>query len=733
MPTVEGHLEHITFHNPETHYTVARFRVPGAAGLVTLVGIIPDPAVGEALKVGGRWETHPKFGQQLKVETVEAVLPATIDGISQYLASGLIKGIGPKTARRLVDRFGENTLEVIEADPNRLQEIEGIGKTRAAWIRRTWEEHHAVRKLMEFLQKIGVKASFSAKLIDLYGPDALNIIREDPFRLAEDLPRIGFRIAVAVIRHLDFPVDPAEQARMCIMHLVRESLDEGHTWEAEKSLILRCREGFGIDPELSLETIAQLIDDRELVRTVGPLPAGETQLFLKSSHDAEVGIAHRIRALLSVPFRNRVMDPERMTEAVLKRLAIRLSPDQVGVLEGVLSHRISVITGGPGTGKTTLIRSLAAILEMSGSRVLLAAPTGRAARRLADLSGRDAYTLHKLLGYIPSEGRFSKNRDNPLQTEAMIVDEASMVDTQLMFHLLEAVPAVSMLVMVGDAYQLPAIGAGNVLADIIASHRVPVFYLTDIFRQEQESAIIADAHRVRQGERPTLVAPESDPAAGSFYFIEAVGSKAVASIIVSLCREEIPRQVAGIDPVRGIQVLTPMHGGDAGTLTLNPLLQRALNPAADRGIRLGGTRFGVGDKVMHLKNNYEKEVFNGDIGMVADIDRANRLMTVDYDGRLVEYDVTETDEIILAYAITVHKSQGSEYPVVVMPVTTRHYPMLQRNLIYTAMTRARHLAIFVGAVRALEIALKNNRSGQRRTGLAERLAEMEAPETGCRE
>ncbi len=717
LVTLEGILDRITYFNEENHYTVAKLNTLPDNHIVTILGYMAAVQPGETLKVSGRWETHPKYGQQLKIESYTVLLPATTDGIKKYLQSGIIKGVGPRMAQRLIAGFGEKTIEVIETSPERLCEIEGIGETRAEQIHQAWKSHHLVRDLMQFLQSVGIKPSFSAKIIQTYGWQAQQIIRKTPYRLAHDIPGITFYIADTVARKLGLPMSGPERARAGLLHLLQQSLNEGHTHTGRSRLVQECADLFQIEAGLVAQELAYLEESGELV--CEPVSAGAKEaVFLAAVHQAELGLANRLKAMLSIPVGTAAIDTQQITAAVMQQLAIKLSVDQQNALKGILSHRIVIITGGPGTGKTTLIRSARALLEAQGRQVILAAPTGRAAKRLAEVTRRTAKTIHRLLGYSLQEGVFEKNPDNPLDADVIIIDEASMVDTILMYHLLRAIPIKAFLILVGDIFQLPPVGPGNALAEMIHSQKIPVFYLNEIFRQAEESPIVLNAHRIRQGLLPELIPPETGDLS-EFYFIEQADPARVAETIVDLCQNAIPKHFS-LDPLNDVQVLTPMHKGHAGTINLNQVLQAALNPSAER-IEIFGRDFKHGDKVMHLKNNYQKDVYNGDIGRISGFDKKNSQVLVDFDGRTVTYESTEIDEISLAYAISVHKSQGSEYPAVIVPLMTQHYALLQRNLLYTAITRGEKLVVLIGSRRALEIALQNDRPRHRRSSLAHRL------------
>jgi exodeoxyribonuclease V alpha subunit len=716
---IEGHLDHVTYFNAETHYTIAKIKTPGVENPVTVVGFMAAISPGESLRISGVWETHPRYGEQLKIKTYEVTLPGTVQGIKKYLESGIIKGIGPSLAGKLVGHFGELTLEIIEKDPKRLFEVPGIGKSKAASIESAWKNHHSVRNLMQFLQDMGVKTSYCGRILKTYGDNAVDILRENPFLAARDIPGAGFYIADAIAGKLGFMQDNPERIRACIIHLLEQGANDGHVFLYGRKLIDSCRNYFQIDYDAAIHGIDSLAESGEIVVGKKSDHFEEDAVYLKELHQAETGIADRLLAYLSIPVETSCIDADDITARVQKKLAIKLSDEQINVIGGIFSHRIAIITGGPGTGKTTLIRSVAAIFDSVGKKVELAAPTGRAARRLAEVTGRKAQTIHRLLGYNAIDGYFDKNRDNPIDSDAVIIDEASMVDTLLMYNLAAAVPVNAVLILVGDIFQLPSVGPGNVLSDMISSGKIPVFYLSKIFRQAGESPIIVNAHRVREGKFPVFEEPDDQIAASEFCFIEQNKSDRIPPLIVELCKKIIPGSF-GFDPVNDIQVLTPMHKGVAGTLNLNQALQKALNPNP-AVIDSMGSRFKEGDKVMHLKNNYQKEVFNGDIGIVVEIDGKKQRIYVNYYDRIVEYDFDELDEVSPAYAISVHKSQGSEYPVVIVPLVTEHYMLLQRNLLYTAITRGSKMVIMIGSKRAFEIALKNDKPRERLSGLKDKL------------
>ena len=725
MTTIEGHLEHITYFNEETQYTIARLKTTNPVARIIVVGHLVGVSLGEILKIKGTWQTHPKYGQQFKIFSYEVTLPATVDGIRAYLASGLIKGIGSSLAERLVAAFGPQTLEIVESAPERLIEVQGIGDAKADMIKSAWKEHHTLRRLMKFLQEMGVQTSFCAKIYKEYGPDAVDLIREDPYVLAEEFAGPGFIVADTIARKLGVEQDDPQRVRACIRHIILQNAGNGHTFAESENLFSRCENSFQISRPATQKAIDEMIVAKAIV--VEPLENGASAsaIYMKDIHRAETGLAIRLNALLSLPVESDSIDVDRISREVHQNLAINLSTEQLQVLKDVFSHRIVIITGGPGTGKTTLLRSIGTIFENQGKQVRLCAPTGRAARRVAEVTRRKAGTIHRLLGYNFTEGGFLRNRDNPLDADAVIIDEASMVDTLLMYHLLDAVPVTAVLVLVGDISQLPSVGPGNVLSDMIESGRIPVFYLNKIFRQNMESAIVVNAHKVRLGEPPVCTNPNGFEDLDDFYFIEQSDPNQVAARIVRLCREELPGKY-DLDPVHDIQVLTPMHKGPVGTINLNQILQKTLNPRPVLMDALGNS-FKIGDKVMHLVNNYQKDVYNGDIGIIADIDPQKKEISVDYYGRAVPYAADELDQITTAYAISVHKSQGSEYPAVIVPLVTQHYILLQRNLLYTAMTRGKQLVILIGTQKALHIALKNDKPQRRLSSLAVRLKDSGHP------
>jgi exodeoxyribonuclease V alpha subunit len=725
MPEIlKGQLERIVYFNDDSLYTVARLKVKGRSGLVTVVGQLGEISAGEELELSGAWEVHPEYGDQFRANTCIVRLPANVQGVEKYLGSGLIKGVGPEMARRLVAHFDVKTLEIIEKTPEKLLEVEGIGKKRLRTIRKAWDDHKEIRDVMIFLQGHGVSAGYSAKIFKQYGHNAIQVVRQNPYQLTADVFGIGFVTADSIAEKIGVPKESVMRAEAGILHALEKLCEEGHVYGLYEDVIERSQELLGIGEDILEKAFDNLLASREIVVEAREQGShfGECErggcVYLKAFYAVEKGLASRLKALLSIPVKHTETPLDQMRQLVHKRLAVGLSEEQESALKTTLNAKVSIVTGGPGTGKTTLVRAILAVFEGAGKRLMLAAPTGRAAKRLSEVTNREAKTIHRLLAFNFKTGGFQKNEENPLDADVIIVDEASMVDVFLMYHLVKAVPATAVLVLVGDINQLPPVGPGNVLRDMIQSRRVPAVYLTQIFRQARESMIIVNAHKINEGYFPT-VPPANGVMLQDFYLIEQDDPQKVLSTIQELCKVRIPRRF-NLDPLTDIQVLTPMHKGIVGTTNLNHVLQEALNPCQDTIERMGRT-FRRGDKVMQIRNNYGKEVFNGDIGAISEIDGAKGKLTVNYDGIFVAYDFSELDELVLAYAVSVHKSQGSEYEAVVLPVMTQHFVLLQRNLIYTGITRAKKLVVLIGTKKALAIAIKNDRPQHRKTRLAYRL------------
>ena len=720
--TITGHLEAIKFKNEENHYTVAQFHPDDIGSAIIITGYLVGVKEGDSLDISGNWERHSKYGQQFRVLAYEPLLPTTIAGIKAYLKTLNIKGLSSKKINTLVKEFNEETLAVIESAPEKIESIKGFGRVLSANIVEAWEDHSKIRRLISFLQKYEVPASYSADIFKTWGGEAVDRINENPFILYHVFPEMPFGVIDLLAGSLGFDKNATQRIEACILYLLEVFASDGNVCTPRETIQHRCPAQFGIKPALVTEVIDQLRADGRIVLEKSFDDPDLMMVYAEAYHRAEEGIANTLQAMTSIPAADTVIDEDDIIEEVLQRLAIKLTDEQLHVLEDIITHKVAVITGGPGTGKTTLVRSVTAIFKKLGKTVLLAAPTGRAARRLGEVTGEDASTIHKMLQYNIRDGKFEKNRDDTLDVDALIVDEASMVDVLLMYHLLNAIPVTASVVFVGDIFQLPSVGPGTVLSDLIKSERFTTFELTKIFRQVEESPIIVNSHRVRNGQPLSVEKVADQDALSEFYFIETANPQTVSARVVELCSNRIPEKY-GYDPITEIQVLTPMHKGDVGTISLNTALQETLNPGG-RKIESFGRIFKEGDKVMHLKNNYEKEVFNGDIGSIEAIDKKLKTLSVDYYGKSVEYEFDELNELSLAYAISVHKSQGSEYPAVVIPITTQHYALLQRNLLYTGMTRGKKLVILIGTERAFNIALNNDRPRLRLSGLEGRLKNL---------
>ena len=716
---LSGLVERVTFHSPETGFCVLRLKVRGQRDLVTLVGHAASISAGEFVQAAGAWVNDRTHGLQFKADFLRATPPTTVEGIEKYLGSGLIKGIGPVYAKKLVKAFGDAVFDVIEQQPDQLRKVTGIGPKRAQRIVAGWADQKIIREIMVFLHTHGVGTSRAVRIFKTYGPDAIQLITENPYRLARDIRGIGFKTADAVAFRLGIEKTAMIRARAGISYALAEATDEGHCGVPTAQLVPMAAKLLEIEPPI-VETALDL----ELAEgtVVADTLEGEPCVFLAGLHRAELAIADRLRRLAEGKVPWPPIDTDKAIPWVEEKAGITLAEGQREALRRAVASKLMVITGGPGVGKTTLVNSILTVLKAKHLSIALAAPTGRAAKRLSESTGMEAKTIHRLLETDPKVGGFKRDETYPLDCDLLVVDETSMVDVPLMNALLRAVPGRAALLLVGDVDQLPSVGPGQVLGDIIASGAVPVVRLTEIFRQAATSRIIVNAHRINAGQMPdwpradTREAEESD-----FYFVEAATPEVGVARVIEIVRDRIPRRF-GFDPVRDVQVLCPMNRGGMGARSLNIELQRVLNPPGELRVERFGWVFGVGDKVMQVENDYDKEVYNGDLGIVSAIDPEEGTLTATFDGRPVTYEYGELDEIVLAYATTIHKSQGSEYPVVVIPVVTQHYTMLQRNLIYTGVTRGKRLVVMVGQRRALAMAVRGAQGRRRWSKLREWLA-----------
>ncbi len=722
---LRGVVERITFQNPDNGYTVLKCAVKNYGDLVTVVGNLLDVNVGSVLLIDGNWKVDSRYGRQFLAEAWEETLPATVFGIEKYLGSGLIKGVGPKYAKRIVQKFGTDTIEVIESEIFRLREVEGIGEKRIRQIKDSWEKQKEIKNVMLFLQDHGVNTSFAAKIYRQYGNESIEKVKENPYRLADDIWGIGFKTADSIAEKLGAGKETYVRLRSGVMYTLSSLADEGHVYAGKEQLIHKGAELLEAEETSIVMTLDQMLADKDLI-SQRMEPEGEIGIYLPPFYYAETGAAGKLRRLSQAPAQDRLWTS--LTEARRKTGNEELSIDVAKIQEKVHMEydqiqadairkaalsKVMVLTGGPGTGKTTTVQGIIAAYRAFGLKILLAAPTGRAAKRMTETTGMEAKTIHRLLECRPPEG-YQKNEEQPLEGDVLIVDECSMIDVVLMNSLLKAIPPGMRLILVGDVDQLPSVGAGNVLRDIMDSGVFPVIRLTRIFRQAQTSRIIMNAHRINEGKMPDI----SNGINTDFFFVAKEDPEDAAREIVRLVKNNLPRYYQ-TSPSQ-IQVLAPMQKGACGAAALNIALQEALNPAGE-GLRRGGFVFRINDKVMQIRNNYEKEVFNGDIGFIQSVNMQDRTLKVSFDQRTVEYDASELDELVHAYATTIHKAQGSEYPIVVMPVLMSHFVMLQRNLIYTGITRAKRILVIVGTKKALSYAVRNVTVTKRNTLLKERL------------
>ncbi len=767
MDTLNGILERIVFENPDSGYTIGRFSARGHPELVTIVGNLLSVNPGESLLLNGEWVNNPKYGRQFQIEKYETIQPANVMGIRKYLGSGLIKGIGPKMATRIVGRFGLDTIDVIEQQPQKLSSVPGIGQKRVRMIQQAWEEQREIKNVMLFLQSHNVSTSHAAKIYKTYQNEAIPIVTENPYRLADDIYGIGFVTADTIAQKLGINKNDPHRVQAGIKFVLSQKADEGHVFQHPDELIGACEDILEQKPQtielgilaltqkeeivLSLEdTTVEFVAEQstindwlnssskeksiaeEKTKYIDILDEDAVQpdiqlsehtstsleksaIYLAPFYYAEIGVANQFLRLLSNSQDTRQLDIDKSLEQLEDEMDIQFAEQQREGIHTALTERAMILTGGPGTGKTTTTVGMIRLFEEANQRIVLAAPTGRAAKRLSETTGREAKTIHRLLEFSFQNNGFKRNRENPLDADVVIVDEMSMVDLVLMNRLMQAIPTGATVILIGDTDQLPSVGAGNVLNGLIESKKIPVVKLTEIFRQAQQSMIVTNAHLINSGEFPKLSGANDR----NFFFIEEEDPESCAEQIISLIAERLPQHY-DYDPIDDIQLLCPMRRGILGSENLNKSLQDVLNPNTEQAVR-GWQTFRIGDKIMQIRNNYDYDVYNGDIGRIMEIDQVEKEVKVRFPDKLVAYDIADLNELVLAYATTIHKAQGSEYPVVVIPLHTQHYIMLQRNLLYTGITRAKELVVIVGTKQALGICIRNNQVMQRNSYLAERI------------
>lgn len=770
METLNGILERIVFENPETGYTVGRLSARGHAELITIVGNLASVNPGESLLLNGEWVHNPKYGRQFQIERSETIQPANVVGIRKYLGSGLIKGIGPKMASRIVSLFGMDTIDVIEQSPEKLAGVPGIGRKRVKMIQQAWEEQREIKNVMLFLQSHNVSTSHAAKIYKTYQNESIPIVTENPYRLADDIYGIGFVTADTIAQKLGIDKDDPHRIQAGIKYVLSQKADDGHVFQHHDELIEACEDILEQNPQTIEMGILALTQKEEIVlskedgsveivaeqnainewlnnSSKGTLTENHSEyieifeeaediphkqpehvstmlennaIYLAPFYYAEMGVANQFLRLLSNGKRApSSLDINAALAQLEDEMDIQFAPQQREAIQTALTERAMVLTGGPGTGKTTTTVGMIRLFEAEGRRIVLAAPTGRAAKRLSETTDREAKTVHRLLEFSFQDNGFKRNRENPLEADVVIVDEMSMVDLVLMNRLMQAIPLDATVILIGDTDQLPSVGAGNVLNGLIDSKKVPVVKLTEIFRQAQQSMIVTNAHLINTGEFPKLSGPKDR----NFFFMEEAEPESAVQQICSLIAERLPRHY-NFHPIDDIQLLCPMRRGTLGAENLNNCLQDVLNPRTEQAVR-GWQAFRVGDKVMQVRNNYDYDVYNGDIGRIVQIDQIDKKVEVRFPEKSVAYDMADLNELVLAYATTIHKAQGSEYPAVVIPLHTQHYIMLQRNLLYTGITRAKELVVIVGTKQALGICIHNTEVMERNSYLAERLQDSE--------
>ena len=698
-------IDHITYQNQENGYSVMRVKVKDYKDPVTLVGNLLDVPVGAVLLCEGDWKMDKRYGNQFVAETWEEVMPATVYGIEKYLGSGLVKGIGPKFAHLIVEKFGTDTIEIIEDNIERLYEVAGIGKKRVEKIKESWEKQKDIKNVMLFLQQYGVSTAYAAKIYRQYGKESIEKVKDNPYRLADDIWGIGFKTADGIASKMGYENNDIRRCKSGLLYTLNELSNDGHVYAVEEQLVESAKKLLEADEEPIREALKEMLASEDLIEE-------NEAIYLPPFYHSERGTAKKLLSLLLVNT-STLFDGQMDIDAIQKQSGIEYDDVQIAAIKQAIDSKVMVLTGGPGTGKTTTTQGIIAAYKAAGLRILLAAPTGRASKRMSEATGMEAKTIHRLLEYNPQDG-YKRNDENPLEGDALIVDECSMIDIILMYNLMKAIPEHMRLVMVGDIDQLPSVGAGNVLRDIIESEKIPVIRLTRIFRQAQSSRIVMSAHAINQGRFPDI----SNGMNTDFFFIKKDDPEQVADEIVKLVRDRLPK--AYKQPLCNIQVLTPMQRSVVGAGNLNTVLQQALNHNT-LSLSRGGNTYKLGDRVMQIRNNYDKNVFNGDIGTVEKVNLEDRTLTINFDDTMMEYEASELDEVVLAYATTIHKSQGSEYPIVVIPVLMTHFVMLQRNLIYTGITRAKKICVLIGQTKALSYAIRNLTVSKRNTLLKERL------------
>lgn len=711
MERLRGVVERITYANEETGYSVIKIRCKGYMDLVTVVGSMATVNVGSVITLKGFWSSNPKYGRQFDAKEWEETLPASIYGIEKYLGSGLIKGIGPVYAKKIVQLFGEQTLDIIEEAPDRIIEVPGIGKKRVEKIKKAWQDQKEIKNIMIFLQSNGVSTSFGSRIYKFYGDKSIEVVKENPYKLADDIYGIGFKTADGLAAKLGIAKDSFKRCRAGIFYTLSQLSEEGHCYATYQQLVTKCIEILEIEEPKIVMSIDHLVIEKELIKEEPDI------FYLPPFYFSEVGVAKRLKEIMFGGCEKQVSDSKHLISLLEEKEKISYDDIQRHAIQQASQSKVMVLTGGPGTGKTTTTHGIITLFKESGMEVVLAAPTGRAAKRMSEATGMEAKTIHRLLECKPPEG-YKKNEDNPIEGDVLILDEASMIDIILMYNLLKAIPNHMILIIVGDIDQLPSVGPGNVLRDIMASGVIPTIKLERIFRQAMGSKIITNAHKINKGENPDLRGGKDS----DFFFMEQEDQEKIIETIVNLCTKRLPSYYK-VNPLRGIQVLTPMQRTETGAANLNTVLQNALNKNPQY-LKRGATEYRLNDKVMQIRNNYDKEVFNGDVGFITAIDTEEKTLKVNFDDREIEYEILELDELVLAYATTIHKAQGSEYPIVIMPISFSHFVMLQRNLLYTGITRAKKVVILVGNRNAIYVSVKNNHVKDRNTKLSERIQKM---------